>query len=78
MTWFERIKNDFQPIGNMKYYIPLDMEINHVDCRYYSMDRRCIILSRDDIRGLFDPVIHRITNLIDAQLKAAGKEYVIH
>ncbi|KAE9364639.1 Hsp70 family protein-like protein [Stipitochalara longipes BDJ] len=72
MNAFESIKRNF---GNKKSrrVQELPIKLGIAKSRYYDEEERSVKLSYDDIKGLFDPVIKDITNLVEHQLQDVKK-----
>ncbi|KAM0129318.1 hypothetical protein ACHAP3_007821 [Botrytis cinerea] len=71
MAAFEALKRDFgrndeREIGELG---PLNLNV--VDSAYFDEEDRLVLLSHQDMRALFDPVITEITRLVEQQVKAA-------
>ncbi|EFR01012.1 hypothetical protein MGYG_04014 [Nannizzia gypsea CBS 118893] len=73
MRKFEMIKKDFG--YNMEedriHELPLNMIANEVKSEYFDAEERLVMLSSNDIRQLFDPVVNRIIGLVRKQIEDA-------
>ncbi|KAL2819072.1 hypothetical protein BDW59DRAFT_181760 [Aspergillus cavernicola] len=81
MKRFEIIKRDFgNSDGQSTFELPLNMTVQNADDRYFDEEERLVIISSDDLRVLFDPVIAQIIRLVKQQLQDArgqnGKEMI--
>ncbi|PLN84995.1 hypothetical protein BDW42DRAFT_198860 [Aspergillus taichungensis] len=75
---FEGVKQVFGgDEGKDIFRLPLDLRRGQRACTlpYFDPARKELILSREDVQNLFDPVIAKIISLINSQIMAAGKEY---
>ncbi|TGO11634.1 hypothetical protein BTUL_0105g00240 [Botrytis tulipae] len=71
MAAFEALKRDFgraddREVGELG---PLNLDV--VDSAYFDEEDRLVLLSHQDMRALFDPVITEITRLVKQQVKTA-------
>ncbi|PKY00051.1 actin-like ATPase domain-containing protein [Aspergillus campestris IBT 28561] len=73
MDAFETAKRAFSGVPGDAVRLPLRMKPNHIDAGHYYSGH--ILLSSGDLQSLFDPVVSRIINLINTQVKAADKAY---
>ncbi|OAL66732.1 hypothetical protein A7C99_2125 [Trichophyton rubrum] len=73
MRKFEIIKKDFGfNIEEDKIYeLPLNMRANKVKAEYFDDEERLVLLSSDDIRQLFDPVVDQVIGLVRKQIDDA-------
>ncbi|KAL4785997.1 actin-like ATPase domain-containing protein [Aspergillus varians] len=75
MNKFEGIKRDF---GNSDeqttFELPLNMTLADPDPKYFDDDELLVIISSDDLREIFDPVVGKIVQLIKKQIEDANKE----
>ncbi|KAL2819288.1 hypothetical protein BDW59DRAFT_151587 [Aspergillus cavernicola] len=75
MNTFEGVKRDF---GNSDeqttFELPLNMPLDDPDPKYFDDDERLVIISSDDLRNMFDPVVDQIIQLIKKQIEEAKKE----
>lgn len=76
MEQWERVKCSFGDTGDDR---PHELQLNikgHTDPRWYDEDEGMVKLTREDVRGLFDPTIQQITALVSQQhqaIKVKGK-----
>lgn len=77
MNAFEDIKKVFGSAeGRDNFRLPLNLRRGLRDCTlpYYDPQEKELILSKEDIQHLFDPVISKIISLVNSQIIAAAKE----
>ncbi|PYI02703.1 actin-like ATPase domain-containing protein [Aspergillus sclerotiicarbonarius CBS 121057] len=75
MKKFEIIKRDFgHSDDNTLFELPLNMKVESPDPSHFDDEERLVILSRDDLRGMFDAVVDRILNLVRQQITDARAE----
>ncbi|KAL3461817.1 hypothetical protein BJX64DRAFT_260157 [Aspergillus heterothallicus] len=75
MRRFESIKRDFGTSDeNTTYELPLNMSAPDADPKYFDDEERLVIISSDDLRNLFDPVVRRILKLVKRQIDDARQE----
>lgn len=77
MNSFEYIKKVFGGAEEHDTFeLPLDLRRGQRDCTlpYYNPRTKKLILSKEDIQHLFDPVISKIISLVNSQIIAAAKE----
>ncbi|KAL4900219.1 hypothetical protein BDW74DRAFT_182974 [Aspergillus multicolor] len=73
MNQFERIKRDFgHDSENTTYDLPLRMGTTTADPAYFRADEGQVVISDQDLRGLFDPVVKKILELIRQQINDAN------
>ncbi|DAA75364.1 TPA_exp: HSP70 family protein [Trichophyton benhamiae CBS 112371] len=73
MRKFEIVKKDFGfNIDEDKIYeLPLNMRANKVKSEYFDDEERLVLLSSNDIRQLFDPVVDQVIGLVRKQMDDA-------
>ncbi|KAL2862593.1 Hsp70 family protein [Aspergillus lucknowensis] len=75
MNKFEIIKRDF---GNSDektiFELPLNMTVANPDPKYFDEEERLVLISSDDLRAIFDPVIDQIMILVRQQIEDSRKE----
>ncbi|KAK6828704.1 hypothetical protein RU639_003752 [Aspergillus parasiticus] len=75
MKKFEIIKRDFGSSDeSTDFELPLNMTVPDPDPAYFDDEERLVILSSDDMRAIFDPVIDQIVSLVKLQIKDARQE----
>ncbi|RAO68865.1 uncharacterized protein BHQ10_004877 [Talaromyces amestolkiae] len=75
MSCFERIKRNFgHNSEDTTHDIEFPMRSLEVDPQYYDDDDQAVIISDEDLRDIFDPVVNQIIDLIKTQIKDANKE----
>ncbi|KAL4789394.1 actin-like ATPase domain-containing protein [Aspergillus venezuelensis] len=75
MKKFELIKRDFGCSDEeTTFELPLNMNIDGPDARYFDDEERLVLVSSEDLRNIFDPVVKKITELVQQQIKDANTE----
>ncbi|KAL4876440.1 hypothetical protein BJY04DRAFT_231620 [Aspergillus karnatakaensis] len=75
MNKFELVKRDFgYPTEQMTYELPLNITPQKVDPKYFNEDERLVIISKNDLRLLFDPIIQKILSLVRQQIMDANQQ----
>ncbi|KAE8364462.1 hypothetical protein BDV27DRAFT_128405 [Aspergillus caelatus] len=75
MKQFEIIKRDFGSSDESDYFeLPLNMTVPDPDPAHFDDEERMVIISSDDLRALFDPVIDQIISLVRLQIRGARQE----
>ncbi|OJJ07215.1 hypothetical protein ASPVEDRAFT_876971 [Aspergillus versicolor CBS 583.65] len=74
--WQERVKPNFmgdydEDFGEVEHFIPVVGAANDPEV---PIEGGFFVLSNDDIRGIFDPVIHDIEELVDQQMSAVREK----
>ncbi|KAL3430242.1 hypothetical protein BDV09DRAFT_202347 [Aspergillus tetrazonus] len=75
MRRFETLKRDFGVSDEQDVHeLPLNMTLDNPDPKYFDGDERMVIISSDDIRTVFDPVVDQIIQLVRKQIDDANTE----
>ncbi|KAL4863291.1 hypothetical protein BDV12DRAFT_202257 [Aspergillus spectabilis] len=75
MKRFELLKRDFGASDEQaSFELPLNMTVDDPDPKYFDEDERLVIVSSDDLRKLFDPVVDQIIQLVKRQIDDANTE----
>ncbi|OJJ58314.1 hypothetical protein ASPSYDRAFT_1179147 [Aspergillus sydowii CBS 593.65] len=75
MNKFEIIKRDFgYPSAEMKHELFLNMNPVGVNPEYFNEDESLVIISKNNLQSLFDPVVEKILALVRQQIVDANKE----
>ncbi|RHZ47431.1 Hsp70 family protein [Aspergillus thermomutatus] len=75
MKAFESIKRDFGYSDEENVFeLPLNMKLTDARPQYFNDDERLVLLSSEDLRKVFDPVIQQIVKLVRQQIKDATAE----
>ncbi|GAQ09157.1 hypothetical protein ALT_6478 [Aspergillus lentulus] len=56
------------------YRLPLAMALNNPNPTFFDAENQLVLLSSNDLRGIFDPVLRQITQLIHRQIESANQE----
>lgn len=78
MRSFEDVKRVFGSAESQNTFkLPLKLRRGQRDCTapYFDPKDKELMLSKEDIQDMFDPVISKIISLINSQIMAADKEY---
>lgn len=77
MSQFDSIKKDFSPNSTRKLYRPVlkmpQLLESNKKVPGYDKNYDEVILSKDDIKSCFDPVIDKILSLVNDQVKAVER-----
>ncbi|KAL2827784.1 actin-like ATPase domain-containing protein [Aspergillus cavernicola] len=81
MRKFEVIKRDFgHSDEETTFELPLIMILWDPDPKYFDEEERLVIISSDDLRAIFDPVVEQILSLVRQQIidarNDAGKDII--
>ncbi|KAF3482027.1 uncharacterized protein GIQ15_04786 [Arthroderma uncinatum] len=72
MNKFEVIKRDFRlSNGPMDFEIPLNMNAPDANSNHFDSDEQLVLLTRDDLLLIFDPVVKQILALVQQQIQEA-------
>ncbi|KAH8429101.1 Hsp70 family protein [Aspergillus melleus] len=71
MANFEECMAKFDGSDQSKAQLPLRMESRGYNPRWYNIRKAEVLLSADDLRGLFNPALSTICNLLSRQMVAA-------
>ncbi|KAF8853277.1 Hsp70 family protein-like protein [Acephala macrosclerotiorum] len=71
MACFENVKCDFGLEPNQTMFEIDQLKMDVATSAYYQPDERTVVLSHEDMKGLFDPVIQEITSLVEDQVERA-------
>ncbi|KAL4948273.1 hypothetical protein BDW69DRAFT_199012 [Aspergillus filifer] len=75
MRRFETLKRDFGVSDEQTIHeLPLNMDVDDPDPKYFDVDERMVIISSDDLRTVFDPVVDQIIQLVRKQINDANVE----
>ncbi|KAL4733033.1 hypothetical protein BDV11DRAFT_200880 [Aspergillus similis] len=75
MRRFETLKRDFGVSDEQTVHeLPLNMTLDEPDPRYFDEDERMVLISSDDLRTVFDPVVDQIIQLVRKQIEDANNE----
>ncbi|KEY80192.1 Hsp70 [Aspergillus fumigatus] len=75
MGSFQTIKEEFSCSAVDKVYrLPLAMALNNPNPTFSDAENQFVLLSSNDVRGIFDPVLRGITQLIYRQIENANQE----
>lgn len=74
MNTFETIKTDFNGLGGNTWYFDFNLNAPETDPTFSNQRRRHVVLQSEDIRGLYEPVLSRIFDLIVSQISAANEK----
>ncbi|KAL4933394.1 Hsp70 family protein [Aspergillus undulatus] len=75
MRAFESIKRDFGSSDEENTFeLPLNITLVDPDPKYYDEEERMVIVSSNDLRNMFDPVVDQILDLVKEQLEDAKEE----
>ncbi|KAL2851693.1 hypothetical protein BJX68DRAFT_265937 [Aspergillus pseudodeflectus] len=76
MNKFEIVKRDFgmSTEDDSVHPLPLNMPLQKADPEYFDVDERFVLLSNDDLQGLFEPVVSKILNLVRQQVEYANEQ----
>ncbi|KAH1500688.1 hypothetical protein KXX06_001505 [Aspergillus fumigatus] len=75
MGSFQTIKEEFSCSAVDKVYrLPLAMALNNPNPTFFDAENQFVLLSSNDVRGIFDPVLRGITQLIYRQIESANQE----
>ncbi|KAL5045389.1 hypothetical protein BDW71DRAFT_215236 [Aspergillus fruticulosus] len=75
MRRFETLKRDFGVSDERTIYeLPLNMTVDNPDPKFFDEDERMVLLSSDDLRTVFDPVVDQIIQLVRKQIDDASIE----
>ncbi|KAH2325033.1 hypothetical protein KXW87_007130, partial [Aspergillus fumigatus] len=75
MGSFQTIKEEFSCSAVDKVYrLPLAMALNSPNPTFFDAENQFVLLSSNDVRGIFDPVLRGITQLIYRQIESANQE----
>ncbi|KAH1381059.1 hypothetical protein KXW98_004824 [Aspergillus fumigatus] len=75
MGSFQTIKEEFSCSAVDKVYrLPLAIALNSPNPTFFDAENQFVLLSSNDVRGIFDPVLRGITQLIYRQIESANQE----
>ncbi|KAL4942784.1 hypothetical protein BDV06DRAFT_211602 [Aspergillus oleicola] len=75
MRRFETLKRDFGVSDEQTIHVlPLNMTIDDPDPKYFDEEERIVMVSSDDLRTVFDPVVDQIIQLVRKQIDDANIE----
>ncbi|EAW24046.1 Hsp70 family protein [Aspergillus fischeri NRRL 181] len=75
MGYFQTIKEEFCCSAvDRVYRLHLAMALNNPNPTFFDAVNRAVLLSSNDLRGIFDPVLRQITQLIYRQIESANQE----
>ncbi|KAH8702220.1 Hsp70 family protein [Talaromyces proteolyticus] len=75
MRRFEALKRNFGlDTEDTTYELPLNIRSSQVAPEYYDEEEGSVIVSDQDLRDVFDPVVDQIIRLIKTQMQDANKE----
>ncbi|KAL4806050.1 actin-like ATPase domain-containing protein [Aspergillus unguis] len=75
MKKFEIIKRDFGASDEETVFeLPLNMTVENPDPQYWDEEERLALVSSEDLRAIFDPVVKQIIGLVQQQIKDANAE----
>ncbi|RDW74281.1 Hsp70 family protein [Aspergillus mulundensis] len=75
MNKFEVIKRDFgYDSENTTHELSLNIKPVAPDPAYFNADENVVVISDEDLRGFFDPVIEKILALVHQQINAANRQ----
>ncbi|RHZ65659.1 Hsp70 family protein [Aspergillus thermomutatus] len=75
MVLFQEIKETFCCSAEDRVYrLGLNMALNNPNPSFFDPETLDVLLSSNDLRGIFDPVLRQITQLIHHQIESANQE----
>jgi hypothetical protein len=74
MRQFESIKRDFRGTGHRDHPYTLTLFMNVEESEYYDEDDAQVKLTENDLQSLFDPVIAKIIDLVNQQVREVRKD----
>ncbi|KAE8370730.1 actin-like ATPase domain-containing protein [Aspergillus caelatus] len=75
MKQFETVKRDFGSSDELTTFeLPLNMTVSNADPEHFDEEERIVIISSNDLRTIFEPVIEKIISLVRRQIEDAHEE----
>ncbi|RLL99951.1 hypothetical protein CFD26_105606 [Aspergillus turcosus] len=75
MDTFQMFKETFCCSAEDRVYqLPLRMALDNPNPSFFDTENQLVLLSSNDLRGIFDPVVRQITQLIHRQIESANQE----
>ncbi|RHZ64968.1 hypothetical protein CDV55_100109, partial [Aspergillus turcosus] len=75
MDTFQMFKETFCCSAEDRVYqLPLRMALDNRNPSFFDTENQLVLLSSNDLRGIFDPVVRQITQLIHRQIESANQE----